>query len=164
MERLSIGIYPVMPSVRADFNVEEWIIFLPGGITISAMTLNRPSLRCEQQRKCESNIRGDVQCTRRDLALWQPLPYQLFATRPYRPTDGRGSDASRFHRAGHFVYAHFRTCLAFPLQIAWKQRGNCEFCALNAPRGLPRYQVLLFPLWTASQLLRIKGRTGVPRD
>lgn len=62
--------------------------------------------------------------------------------------------ASRFRHAGHFVPTHFRTCLGIHVIDSTETEGNCEFCALKAPRGSPRYQVLFlcwFLLWGASR-------------
>ena len=121
------------------------------------MTLNRISLRWTQQRKCEFDIRSDVHAARAwDSALWQPLPYQLFATRPYHST---AATARRDSPRRSLCVRAFPNLLGIRITDSIETEGNCEFCALNAPQGLPRYQVLLFPLWTASELLRIKGRT-----
>lgn len=73
--------------------------------------------------------------------------------------DGRRGAARRDSPHGSLCVRAFPNLLGIRVTDSMETEGNCEFCALNAPQGLPRYQVLLFPLWTASELLRIKGRS-----
>jgi len=157
---LSLGIYSARCFLWAILNIEGWPI-----VSLSSLETLHVLFFTDSAKEA-------IPIFRAHPVLWRSLRYQSFAALPYLGETSKGkreTELARLRRVaisvrGSLCARAFPNLLGTRVADSVETEGNWEFCALNAPRGLPRYQVPLFPLSVAPELLRIKRCYRVPRD